>query len=125
MNALLKRPIEQCRDIGRETSSSVLAVRQSARWSNAPRALRCYCISRGWRGMAKVRALTTGLRSRDTAPKPPCATTITRTVITLPEELRRSLTWGSSAEPVGNPDRLHGSWYHAAAILESQPGRGH
>ena len=27
---LLKRPIEQCRDIGRETSSSVLAVRQSA-----------------------------------------------------------------------------------------------
>jgi hypothetical protein len=39
VSALLKLPIEQCRDIGRGTLSSVLAARQSARWSSARRVL--------------------------------------------------------------------------------------
>lgn len=51
-----------------ETSSSVLVARQSARWSSARRASRCYCTFLGWRGMAKLRARRTDLRSRDTGP---------------------------------------------------------
>lgn len=68
-----KRPIERCRDIGKGTSSSVLAARRSGRLSSARRASRCYCIFLGSRGIAKLRARRTGLRSRDTGPKP-CAT---------------------------------------------------
>lgn len=67
MSAPLKRPIEQCRDIGRETLSSVLAARQSARWSSARRASRCSCTFHGRQGTAK-------LRTRRTDPPSQCDT---------------------------------------------------
>ncbi len=103
MSALLTRPIEPCRDIGRETLSSVLAARQSARWLSARRASRCYCIFPGWRSMAKLRAKNGPALAGHRAEAVRDA--ITRTIITLPEELRRSLTWDQGAE-MAQHDRL-------------------
>ena len=66
---LPKRPIELCRDIGRETSSSALVARRLVRWSSARRASQCCCIFLGSWGTITHFARRTGLRSRDTGPK--------------------------------------------------------
>jgi len=92
-----ERPIEQCRDTGRETSSLVLAAQQSVRWSSAQRASRCCCIFPASWGTAKLRARRTGLRSRDTELRR-CATRLRAPSSPCPEELRRSLTWDQGAE---------------------------
>ncbi|MGY4327326.1 IS30 family transposase [Bradyrhizobium sp. LB7.2] len=55
--------------------------------------------------MAKLRARRTDLRSRDTGPKPCATRSRAPSIITLPEELRRSLTWDQGAE-MAQHDRL-------------------
>jgi hypothetical protein len=103
VSALRKLPIEQCRDIGRETSSSVLAARQSARWSSARRASRCYAPSPvGGHGEAPRVKNGPALAGHGAEA---VHDAITRTVITLPEELGRSLTWDQGAE-MAQHDRL-------------------
>ncbi|MGY3461617.1 IS30 family transposase [Bradyrhizobium sp. LM3.4] len=104
MNVLLKLPIEQCRGIGRETSSSVLAARQSARWSSARRASRCYCTVPRLAGHGEAARVKNGPALAGHGAEA-VRDAITRTVITLPEELRRSLTWDQGAE-MAQHDRL-------------------
>ncbi len=76
---------------------SVSAARRSARWSNAPRALRCSCIFPGWRGIATVHRAKDGPALSGHGAEA-VRDAITRTIVTLPEELRRSLTWDQGAE---------------------------
>ena len=72
-----------------------LAARRSARWSSAPAGSRCCCTCRRWSHdgpRVKNGPALTGHGAE--AVRDAIATTIT----TLPEQLRRSLTWDQGAE---------------------------
>ena len=91
-----RRPC-RARPLGRRPDHRARAAPRSARWSSAPPGSRCCCTCPAWTATARARESRTGRRSPATAPRP-CATRIAATITTLPEQLRRSLTWDQGAE---------------------------
>jgi hypothetical protein len=81
---------------GRATSFWGLAVRQSAHWSNASPAYDAAATCRDWTVMTPSRAKNGPALAGPGAEAARDA--ITRTIVTPPQELRRSLTWDQGAE---------------------------
>ena len=82
-------------DTGKATSSSDLTAPRSAHWSNAPPASRCCSTcphGRTWPTQGQERSGSCGAWRRSRADA------ITSTIATLPDQLRRSLTWDQGAE---------------------------
>ena len=83
--------------LGRRPHPRALAARRSARWSSARRASRCCCIFPGLQGHGDAPRAKNGPALAGHGAEA-VRDAITRTIITLPEELRRSLTWDQGAE---------------------------
>src|SRR3954451_6957552 len=89
--------IGQCRATGRGISSWDWAARRSAPWWSARRGSRSCCTCPAWAGQVDGGRVKNGPALAGHGAEA-VRSAITRTITTLPEQLRRSLTWDQGAE---------------------------
>jgi hypothetical protein len=87
----------RCLGTGKVTASSVWAPRRSGRWWSGPHGSRCCCVCPACTATASRPGSTTVRRWPGTGPGA-VRDAIAYSIVTLPEQLRRSLTWDQGAE---------------------------